>query len=325
MSETETPMDRAGRVVRGDAILDLSHLTEPGELAAISRIEDVAVVIVPESLAAAYTAIPTSDVASTLYVPGGVNVRLQTGSMTVGGDGLGAENDVLVVIGLLLITSPVTGPVPKRIYVVGAVLAPRGSEQALAPALAGGTGGVSYYQYADGQHVKVLSGQVKLSPAVLANTAGRPDDILVVAGEVVITGEVTSVGYGMTLIAGQLAAPAASRDVLEPVIQTQGQVTWYEGANPRVFNGDASIGPDFLRLLAAPTALVVLGDLTFEEGVTEAALQEKVTGLAVFGDVIAPAGLIGVAQFLATDVFGDIMTTERARDRASDGPDGSGS
>jgi hypothetical protein len=254
-----------------------------------------------------------------------VNVRLQTGSLVVGGDGLGAENDVLVVIGLLLITSPVTGPVPKRIYVVGSVLAPRGSEQALGQALAGGTGGVSYYQYTDGQQVKVLSGQVKLSPGVLANTAGRADDILVVAGQVVVTGEVTSVGYGLALIAGQLAAPAASRDVLEPAIQTQGQVTWYEGANPRVFNGDASIGPQFLRLLPAPVGLVVLGDLTLEETVTEDALQEKVSGLAVFGDVIAPAGLIGVVQFLATDVFGDIMTSDQARERAVHGPDGSGS
>jgi hypothetical protein len=325
MSETEIPAERAGRVVKDEAILDLSHLTEPSQLAAISRIEDVAVVIVPESLAGAYAAITTTGVASTLYVPSGVNVRLQTGSLVVGGDGLGAENDVLVVIGLLLITSPVTGPVPKRIYVVGSVLAPRGSEQALGQALAGGTGGVSYYQYTDGQQVKVLSGQVKLSPGVLANTAGRADDILVVAGQVVVTGEVTSVGYGLALIAGQLAAPAASRDVLEPAIQTQGQVTWYEGANPRVFDGSASIGPQFLRLLPAPTALVVLGDLTLEETVTEDALQEKVSGLAVFGDVITPAGLIGVVQFLATDVFGDIMTSDQARQRAGHGPDGSGS
>jgi hypothetical protein len=45
----------------------------------------------------------------------------------------------------------------------------------------------------------------------------------------------------------------------------------------------------------------------------------------VFGDVIAPAGLIGVVQFLAADVFGDIITTDQVRERASDGPDGSGS
>ncbi len=92
-----------------------------------------------------------------------------------------------------------------------------------------------------------------------------------------------------------------------------------------MFNGSTSIGPDFLRLLPAPTSLVVLGDLTLEETVTEAALQEKVAGLVVFGDVIAPAGLIAVVQFLATDVFGDTLTSEQARQRAGDGPDGSGS
>jgi hypothetical protein len=63
--------------------------------------------------------------------------------------------------------------------------------------------------------------------------------------------------------------------------------------------------------------------------VTEAALREKFAGLAVFGDVIAPAELIGAVQIVATDVLGDIKASGRAGDeprgRASDGPDGSGS
>jgi hypothetical protein len=320
MSETEIPAGRAGRVVSGDPVLDLSHLTEPDQLAAISRIERVALVIVPEPLAAAYAAIPTARVASTLYVPAGANVLVQTGSLVMGGDGLGGS-DVLVVIGMLAITSPVTGAVPKRIHVIGSVLAPRGSEQVLGQALAGGTGAVTYYPYAEGQEVKMLSGQVRLSAAVLANSAGRPDDILVVAGQIVVTGEVTTVGYRTVIAAGQFAASAASRDVLEPVIQIQGQAAWFQGADPRVFNGDAHVGPDFLRLLDQPTALVVLGDLTIEEGVTEAGLREKITGITVFGDVVAPAGLIGMVQVLAAEVFGDI----KAGDRADDGSDGSGS
>jgi hypothetical protein len=320
-TETETTAGRPGRVVTGEAVVDLSHLTEPGQLDVFSRIEKAAVVIVPEALAAAYAAVPTAKIASTLYVPSGVNIRVQTGSMVVGGDGLGAADDVLVVIGLLIISSPVTGAVPKRLHVVGSVLAPHGSEQVLGQALAGGTGSVTYYPFAEGQQVKVLSGQVRLSPAVLANPVGQSDDILVVAGQVVVTGEVTSVGYRTTIIAGQLAAPAASRDVLEPAIQVQGQAIWYDGANPRVYNGDARLGADFLRLLDAPATLVVLGDLVIEEGVTEVALRGKLAGLAVFGDVIAPAELIGAVQIIATDVLGDI----KAGGRASDGPDGSGS
>jgi hypothetical protein len=155
MKEHQPGGDRV--VVSGQPVADFSHLTAPEQLGAIGRIENVALVIVPESLAGAYAAIPTSQVAATIFVPDGANVRVHTGALMVGGDGIGAADDVLIITGLLIITSPVTGPVPQRIHVVGSVLAPRGSEAALGPALAGGTGGVSYYTLADGQDIKVLS------------------------------------------------------------------------------------------------------------------------------------------------------------------------
>ena len=310
MNEHEPGGDRV--VVSGQAVADFSHLTAPEQLAAIGRIENVALVIVPESLAGAYAAIPSSQVAATIFVPDGANVRVHTGALMVGGDGIGAADDVLIITGMLIITSPVTGPVPKRIYVVGTVLAPRGSEAALGPALAGGTGGVSYYTPTAGQDIKVLSGQVRLSGAMLANPAGQADDMLIAAGKVVITGEVATVGYRQVIIAGQLAAPAASRDVVEPRVQVQGQAAWYRGDDPRVFYDDTSLGPDFFRLLDHPATLVVLGDLTITAGVTEAMMREKITGISVFGDATAPPGLVGMLQALTTDAFGAI--------RASDGP-----
>ena len=147
---------------------------------------------------------------------------------------------------------------------------------------------------------------------MLANPAGHPDDILIAAGQVVVTGEVTTVGYRTVVIAGQLAAPAAARDVIEPAAQIHGQAAWYEGAAPRIFNGDAALGADFFRLLDHPVSLVVFGDLTIAAGVSEAMMREKITGITVFGDAIAPPELMGMLQVLATDVFGDI--------RASDGP-----
>lgn len=309
MSEQEAV---TGRVIKDQPVLDFSHLKEPKELAGISRIQDVALVIVPEALAAAYTAIPSSDVAATIYVPGGVNVRVHTGSLVVGGEGIGAENDVLIVTGLLIITSPVTKPVPRQIHVVGSVLAPRGSEPVLGPALAGGTGSVSYYQHADGQDIKVLSGQVKLSGAMLANPAGTPDDMLIVAGQVVVTGAVTTIGYRNVIVAGQVIAPEAGRDVLEPAVQIQGQVCWYAGDDPRTFFGGTTLGPDFFRLLDHRVSLVVFGSLTIGAGVTETMLLEKVAGIALFGHITAPPEVVGAVQVLATDVFGDI--------RASDGP-----
>jgi len=302
-----------GVVIHNQPVADFSHLTRPEDLAPISRIQNVATVIVPESLAAAYAAIPSSNVATTIYVPSGDNVRVHSGVLVTGGDGLGAADDVLIVVGMLLITTPVTAPLPKRIYVAGSVLAPRGSEALLGQALASGSGSISYYPHAEGQDVKILSGQVKLSGAMLANPAGGPEDILVAAGQVVVTGQVTTVGYRTVVISGQFAGPAPSRDTLEPVAHIQGQAAWYEGGgSPRVFNGDASLGPEFFRALDHPVGLVVFGDLIVGAGVTEAMVREKITGITVFGDATAPPELIGVLQALATDVFGDIV--------ASDGP-----
>jgi hypothetical protein len=304
--------DREPVVLRDQPVVDFRHLTSPEQLAAIGRIEDVALVIVPHSLAAAYLAIPASGVAATVYAPDGANVRTHTGMLVVPGDGIGAADDVLVVIGGLLITSPVTGPVPRQVYVTGLVLAPRGSETALGPVLTGGTGNVSYYRYAEGQELKVLSGEVRLSGAMLANRGGQTDDILVAAGEIVVTGQLSDVGYGQVVVAGEVAAPEASREVMEPRLQVHGELAWYPGDSPRVFHGSTSLGAGFFRQFDEPAAVVSFGKLTILPDVTEALLREKVRSFTLFGLTSAPAELVGVVQFLAADVFGSI--------EASDGP-----
>ena len=308
MTESGPSGDRG--VVSGQAVLDLSHLTSAEELAAISRIEGVAAVIVPESLAAAYAAIPSEGVAATVYVPAGANARMHVGPLIVGGDGLGAAEDVLVIVGLLVITSPVTGAVPRRITVVGAILAPQGSEPALGPALAGGVGSVTYYRYTEGQDIKVLTGQVKLSGAILANPDGQPDDILLAAGQVLMTGPVTRVGYGRVIVTGQLVAPAASRDVLEPRIQAHGQSAWYRSDDPRIILEDTRLGPDFFRLLDHPVSLVVLAGLSIAPGVTEEMVLEKVADIVLLDDLTAPADLVPVLQVLAVDAFGAIRADD---------------
>lgn len=310
MSEPVPAGDRG--VISGQAVVDFSHLTSPGDLAGITGIEGVGAVVVPQSLAAAYAAIPSSGVGATVHVPDDANVRVHTGPLMTGGDGLGAAEDVLVVVGMLIITSPVTGVVPRRVSVVGSVLAPRGSEQALGPILSGGTGSVIYYRQTEGQDVKLLTGDVKLSAATLANPAGQPDDILLAGGQVLVTGPATRVGYAQVIIAGQLIAPEASRDALEPRIHMQGQSLWYQSDTPRVIYEDTRVGVDFFRLLDKPVSLVVLGDVCIAPDVTEAVLREKVTDIILLGDIIAPAGLVPMLQVLATDAYGAI--------RASDGP-----
>jgi hypothetical protein len=97
--------------------------------------------------------------------------------------------------------------------------------------------------------------------------------------------------------------------VLEPGFQIQGQVGWYEGGDLRILNQDTTLGPDYFRLLDNPVSLVVFGDLTIADGVTEAMMRDKIGSIVLFGDAIAPPGLVAMLQVLATDAFGDIRAS----------------
>jgi len=304
-------------VIEGQGVLDLSHLTSPDELAAITRISGVGAVVLPESLAGAYAAIPVSKVGATVFVPDGLKPRVHVGSLIVGGDGIGAPDEMLVVVGVLVITGQVTGELPGRISVVGSVFAPRGSEAALGRVFGGGVGTVTYYRCQEGQsgpHVKMLSGQVRLSGAALANHAGEPSDILVVAGQVIITGEVGPIGYSQIFVAGQVLAPEAAQTDLETRMDVQGQTVWYRSGDPRIFLDDVELGPDYFRLLDHPISLIAMGDLTIGAGVTTDLLRANVADIVLLGDVLAPAEAVPAIQALATAIMGQI--------RVADGPRG---
>jgi hypothetical protein len=303
-------------VIEGQGVLDLSHLTSPEELAAITRISGVGAVVLPESLAGAYAAIPVSEVGATVFVPDGLKPRVHVGPLVVGGDGIGGPDEMLVVIGVLVIVGQVTGELPGRISVVGSVFAPRGSEAVLGRVFGGGVGTVTYYrceQGQDGPHVKMLSGQVRLTGAALANHNGAPSDILIAAGQVIITGEVGPIGYSQILVAGQVLAPEAAQSTLEARMDAQGQTVWYRSGDPRVFFDVVELGPDYFRLLDHSVSLIVLGDLMIGAGVTADLLRENVADIVVLGDVLAPAEAVPAVQVLATAVTGQIRVADGSR------------
>jgi hypothetical protein len=232
---------RLGGEIKDVALLDLTPLTSAEDVAGITRISDVAVVLVPESLMGAVTAIPMNEVAMVLPVPDGVEVRIHTGALVMGGEALagpGVENAALIVTGTLILTSPVLKVDYRQVLVMGLVLAPHGSEAALGAGLTRVTGSVDYYPYAEDQEVNVSTGQLRTTGEVLANPNGNPDDILVVAGQLVVTGPVAKVGYRRIVVAGQVLAPRHSQAVLGPVIVVKGQLAWYEG-QPRLGAGPA--------------------------------------------------------------------------------------
>jgi hypothetical protein len=296
-----------GGVIEGVAVLDLTaHSAE--SIARIKRIVGVALVLVPESLAGELAGIPMQGVARVLAVPDGGRARLHTGVVTMPGSALaapGAENDFLVMTGVMVLTSPIQEVTYRGIVATGVLLAPRGSEAALAARLTAATGTTGYYDYAEGQTVKVFQGQTRLRGEALANRGGQPSDIAIVAGQLVVTTPATSVGFQQIVVAGQLAAPEASVDALEPLLTVVGQVAWYTGA-ARAFAGSDRFGRAFLELLPEPLTLVLSGAFTFERDVPAELLREKVAGIVLSGALKGPRELVPMLQLLTIEKQGVI-------------------
>jgi hypothetical protein len=296
------------------ALLDLTPLRSAEELAGITRISDVAIMLVPESLMAAAVGIPMDDVAMVVPVPDGVEVRVHTGSLVMGGEALagpGVEHATLLVTGTLILTSPVDKVAYRQIIVMGLVLAPSGSESALGAGLTRVTGSVDYYPYAEGQEVRVSTGQVRADGELFANPTGGPDDVLVVAGQLIVTGPVAKVGYRRVVVAGQMLAPRDSQRVLGPATAVKGQLVWYTG-QPRFFVGKERFGRSFFELLDQPLALALVGRFEIDPDVPPELLRDKVEEITLVGKLIAPRQLVGVLQLLTTEKLGEITVAEDA-------------
>ena len=305
---------RLAGVIQDVAMLDLTPMTSAEELAGITRISDVAIVLVPESLMAAVVGIPMDDVAMVVPVPTGVEVREHTGALVMGGEALAspdAENAALIVMGTLILTSQVPRVTYRQVIVMGLVLAPHGSESALGAGLTRVTGSVDYYPAAEGQEVKVSTGQLRASGEVLANPNGGPDDILVVAGQLIVTGPVTKVGYRRIVVAGQVLAPVDSQPVLGPAVIVKGQLIWYTG-QPRFFVGKERFERSFFELLDRPLSLALVGSFEIGPDVPPALLREKVEEITLVGKLVAPRQLVGVLQLLTTEKVGKITVAEDA-------------
>jgi hypothetical protein len=309
----------AGRlegVIEDVALLDLTPLTSPEDLAGVTRITDVAIMLVPERLMATVVGIPMDDVAMVVPVPDGVTVRVHTGASVMAGEALGdpaLEDAALVVTGTLILTSPVTKVAFRQVVVMGMVLAPQGSEAALGAGLSRVTGSVDYYPYAPGQQIRVSTGEITVGAEDLANPAGSLDDILVVAGRLLVEGPIEEVGYRRIVVAGQMFAPRDARPVLGPVTTVKGQLVWYEG-EPRFFTGKERFGRSFFEFADEPLNLALIGSFEIAPDVPAELLRDKVERIALVGKLAVPEPLIGLVQLLTRDKVGEITV-------AGDGPE----
>jgi hypothetical protein len=308
---SEQPAAHEDGVIHGVALLDLTSHTADA-LSRIRRISAVALVLVPESLAGALAGIAMDGVATVLPVPDGARVKVHTGVMTADGGALanpGGDRDVLVVTGVMILTSPVEHVGYHTVMVTGVVLAPRGSEVALGAGLTRLTGVSAYYDYSPGQAVKVFQGQTKVRGEALANSAGQPSDVAIVAGQLVVTSQVARLGFQSLVVAGQLAAPLESQELLEPALTVVGQVVWYSG-RAVAFSGKDRFSRGFFELIEGPVTLLLSGSFELDPDVPAELLREKVAGIALSGTLKGARNLVPVLQLLTTEKHGVIRALD---------------
>jgi hypothetical protein len=160
----------------------------------------------------------------------------------------------------------------------------------------------------EGENVKVLTGQMKLAGEAFAEPGET--DVLVVAGQLIITTPVERIGYRRLIVSGQVLAPEGSEVALAAgITRLSGQVVYYCGT-PRLLMGDDRFRKAFFELLEEPVTLILMGNHVIEGGVPASLLREKVGQIVLFGNLKAPDELLPLVQVLATEKYGNIEPLE---------------
>jgi hypothetical protein len=307
-------MQQAEREIRNVALLDLTGATSDQTLDGVSRISNVASILVPERLLGKLMSIPMENVAATVPVPDGKRVRVMSGQVVLSGEALaradGATDEILVVAGQLIVTSAVQPVDSTQLMVIGQVIAPVGSETALGASLTRLSGQIVYYPYTPGAAVRVAAGTTRLTGVELANPHGQPTDILLAVGQLVILGAVDTIGYQHVVGVGQVVAPRDQQAILAGRLTAlAGQVVYYS-ASPRIFDGKDSFSAAFFELFEEPTTLVLSGKFFFDEDVSPELLKRTVAEIVLSGKIVAPRALVPMLQMLTVARNGRITTDD---------------
>lgn len=290
--------------IKNMGMLDLTSAKTAEELSGITSMENVGVVLVPEHLTAALAGIPSQNVGSVVPVPQGAKMNLQVGQTRLSGEALaaGPEDAILVLVGQIIITTPVEQVGYKELRVVGQLLAPRGSETALGAKLANLTGQAVYYP----EGARLIMGSETLSREALESLT-RPTPLMV-EGRLTIEDDVTPEllrsKVPEIMLTGIIEAPKALWPALRSLmVDSTGRLV---PKGSRFITGKESFGAAFLELLPEAVVLVVTGKLAFEDDVTVELLRSKVSEVYLTGKIKAPKALVPHLQILAVDKTGQI-------------------
>jgi hypothetical protein len=173
----------------------------------------------------------------------------------------------------------------------------------------------------DGRRARVFAGQITLSGEALANTGGDNTDLMVIAGQLIVTSPVQHVGYSQLVVLGQVIAPMGSETAIGAgITRLSGQVIYYpyvEGATTRLLTSSAVSGESLANLNGQPTdVLLATSNLVVTSPIQGIGYQQVVA----IGHAVVPEGTDPSLLARITATGGQIVTYH-ARPRVFDGKD----
>jgi hypothetical protein len=301
------------REIRNVALLDLTGAQSAAALDGVTRISNVAAILVPESLLARLSSIPMDHIAATVPLRDGQRVRVMSGQIALSGEALASAGDqpqdALVIAGQLIVTSPITRIGFADLIVLGEIIAPSGSETALGAGISRLSGDVVYYPYVEGAALRLVGNQTSSGDA-LANLGGQPTDILFATGQLVVTSPIERFGYQQVMALGHLVLPASTQpEIVGRMSSLKGQLVTYS-AQPRVFHGKDHFSAGLFALFEEPITLVLDGSFSFDDDVSPELLRRAVAGIVLNGKIRAPRTLMPMLQLLSIAREGKIESLD---------------
>jgi len=171
----------------------------------------------------------------------------------------------------------------------------------------------------DGVRARVMAGQVVLGGDALADNT---EDMLVIAGQLVITSQIKHVGFkGGLVVLGQVIAPAGSEAALGAgLTRLSGQAVYYpyvDGGTTRLLTGASISGEALANVNGQPSdVLLATGQLVITSPIQRLGYQQ----ITAIGHLVVPATTDPDMLSGMTSVTGQIATYT-APPRVFDGSD----
>lgn len=161
----------------------------------------------------------------------------------------------------------------------------------------------------DGKHVKVMTGQVVMSGEALTSGESAENDILIAAGQLVITSPVQRAVRQQIVAIGQVVAPEGSETGLGAALnRMSGQVIYYpftEGARVRTMTtGGQVAGDELANKTGQPTdILIAVGPLVITSPVEHLGYGH----IVAVGSMVAPRSAQALLTGRVTAIDGGVM------------------